>query len=86
MLQSYIGKTDWFFYILKVFILLSEEQILHQTGLFWIKKFKNKNKNKKNTKNIILPNPFQSSVVSHIEIRHLICTANRMTGFYVTQH
>ena len=50
MLQSYIGKTDWFFYVLKVFILLSEEQILHQTGLFWIKKFKNKNKNKKNTK------------------------------------
>ena len=50
MLQSYIGKTDWFFYILKVFILLSEELILHQTGLFWIKKSKNKNKNKKNTK------------------------------------
>ena len=28
-------------------------------------------------------NPFQLSVAFHIEICHLICTANQMTGFYV---
>ena len=28
-------------------------------------------------------NPFQPSVVFHIETSHLICTANQITGFYV---
>ena len=28
-------------------------------------------------------NPFQPSVVFDIETRHLICTANQMTGFYM---
>ena len=27
--------------------------------------------------------PFQPSVAFHIETRHLICTANQMTGFYM---
>ena len=28
-------------------------------------------------------NPFQPSVAFPIETRHLICTANKMTGFYM---
>ena len=31
-------------------------------------------------------NPFQSSVAFDIEISHLICTANQMTGLYMKGH
>ena len=27
-------------------------------------------------------NPFESSVAFHLEISHLICSANQITGFY----
>ena len=30
-------------------------------------------------------NPFQSSVVFHIETSHLFCRAKQMTGFYMKQ-
>ena len=31
-------------------------------------------------------NPFQPNVVFHIEISHLICTADQMTGFHMKRN
>ena len=39
--------------------------------------------NQKLSTKIYAINPFQPSVVFHIETSHLICNANRMTGFYM---
>ena len=68
---SNIGKTEW--------ARLNFRQIFHQNLSF----LKDTYFQKKVLFTIEFINPFQPSVVFHIEASHLHCRAKQMTGFYM---